>query len=483
MILILLLIIPLMGGGLLALCGHKKGAAELSIIISGLTFIISLVLAWQIIQNGTLEMGHEWFEVDALNIFLVLLTTFIGLNTTIFSRSYMHIEQLHHHVTSNRLRLFHSMYHVFIFTLLLALVTNNFGILWVALEAATLSTVLLISLYRTPAALEAAWKYFILCGVGITQALFGTVLLYFAAEKVLGAGGTALLWTHLNTVKHLLQPDILRIAFVFLLIGYGTKAGLVPLHNWLPDAHAEGPTPLSAVLSGLLLNVAVYAIIRSKILVDGALNTHLAGHLMMGFGIVSVLVAAFFLLRQKELKRLFAYSSIEHIGLITFALGMGGPIANFAAFLHMTAHALTKSAIFYTVGHAFQKTGTQLMTHIRGLLQLSPALGWGLLFGSLAILGMPPFGLFASEFLILMSAVHQALWAIPLLLFALGVAFTAIWNHVQPMLWGEVGDSFMSQQPKMIVVFVHLGIVLILGLFIPSILVIWYQHAAQLLSY
>jgi hypothetical protein len=182
----------------------------------------------------------------------------------------MRNEHEHGKLSAPRLRLYKSMFQLFMFTMLAALSTNNLGILWVAMEAATLTTVLLVSLYRTPASLEAAWKYFILCGVGIAQALFGTILLYFAAERVLGETGNALLWTYLDDVKGQLEPTIMALAFVFLLVGYGTKVGLVPLHNWLPDAHAEGPTPVSAVLSGLLLNVALYAILRCKVLVDGA---------------------------------------------------------------------------------------------------------------------------------------------------------------------------------------------------------------------
>ena len=210
---------------------------------------------------------------------------------------------------------------------------------------------LLVTLYRTPGSLEAGWKYFILCGVGIAQALFGTILLYFAAEKVLGSQGvTALLWTHLDAVKSQLEPAVLALAFVFLLVGYGTKVGLAPLHNWLPDAHAEGPTPISAVLSGLLLNVALYAVVRCKVLVEGSLHSSLPSRMLMGFGLLSVVLAALFLWRQRDIKRLFAYSSIEHMGIATFAFGMGGPIANFAALLHMTVHSLTKSAIFFTVG-------------------------------------------------------------------------------------------------------------------------------------
>jgi hydrogenase-4 component F len=374
------------------------------------------------------------------------------------------------------------MYQMFTFTMLLALLTNNVGILWVAMEAATLTTVLLVSLYRTPASLEAAWKYFILCGVGIAQALFGTILLYFAAEKVLGAGGNALLWTHLYEVKSDLEPTVLGLAFVFLLVGYGTKVGLAPLHNWLPDAHAEGPTPISAVLSGLLLNVALYAVVRAKVLVEGALGTNFGGNLMMGFGLLSVVIAAFMLSRQKDIKRLFAYSSIEHMGLMTFAFGMGGPLATFAGLLHMTVHSLTKSAIFFAVGHAAQKSGTQIMQDIRGLIESNPTIGWGLLLGSFAILGMPPFGVFASEFMLLTAAMHQQPWATPLLLISLGVAFASIFGKVQPMVFGRSALPRLPHRPTLIPVFVHLALVLLLGLYIPPFLAEWYRQAVQLIG-
>ncbi len=375
------------------------------------------------------------------------------------------------------------MYQLFMFTMLLALLTNNMGILWVAMEAATLSTVLLVSLYRTSASLEAAWKYFILCGVGIAQALFGTILLYFAAERVLGhAGMSALLWTQLDAVKGELEPTVLAIAFAFLLVGYGTKVGLAPLHNWLPDAHAEGPTPVSAVLSGLLLNVALYAVIRCKVLVEGSIRSELPGQMLMFFGLVSVLVAAFMLWRQKDIKRLFGYSSIEHMGIITFAFGMGGPVANFAALLHMTVHSLTKSAIFFTVGHAVQKAGTQQMDDIRGLLTLSPALGWGLMLGSLAILGMPPFGVFASEFLILTTAMREQPWATPLLLLALGVAFAAVFGRAQAMVFGPPSVAKLPEPPSLLPVFVHLALVLMLGLWIPPFLAGWYRLAAGMIG-
>ncbi len=474
--------LPLAGGIFLALWGNRDSAPEINALLSFLTFVASAVLTEKIIENGPVMVGEGWFFIDSFNVFLVSLTAFVAFTTALFSRPYMRIEKAHGRLNDRRLRLYHSSYQIFISMMLLALTTNNMGILWVSMEAATLATVLLVSIYRTPAALEAAWKYFILCGVGIALALFGTILLYFASEKVLGEGGAALLWTHLNGVKGQLEPTVLQLAFVFLLVGYGTKVGLAPLHNWLPDAHAEGPTPISAVLSGLLLNVALYAVMRSKVLVDGALNTEIAGNLMMGFGLLSVVVAAFLLKRQTDIKRMFAYSSIEHMGLITFAFGMGGAVATFAGLLHMTMHSLTKSAIFFAVGHATQSAGTQRMESIRGLIKTNPTIGWGLMLGTVAILGIPPFGVFASEFLIITTAMHEHPWATPFLLVALGVAFASIFGKVQPMVFGETQLPRLPHQPALTPVFVHLVLVLMLGLFIPPYLATWYRQAAQLLG-
>ena len=473
---------PLLGGLLLALFGHKRWAPELNALMSLITLVAAAALTRRVITDGPMTALEEQFFVDPFNVFLVALTAFVGFTTALFSRPYMRIEEHHGRLNAARLRLYHSMYQLFSFTMVLCLLSNNIGILWVAVEGATLATVLLVSLYRTPASLEAAWKYFILCSVGIAQALFGIILLYFAAEKVIGPGGTSLLWTHLYAVRDQLEPTVLSLAFVFLLVGFGTKVGLVPLHNWLPDAHAEGPTPVSAVLSGLLLNVALYAVVRCKVLVDGALGRNFSGGLMMGFGLLSVVVAAFFLSRQKDIKRMFAYSSIEHMGIVTFAFGMGGPVAAFAGLLHMTVHSLTKSAIFFTVGHATQKTGTQNMADIRGLIEQSPAIGWGLALGTLAILGMPPFGVFTSEFLVLTTAMHEHPWATPFLLVALGVAFAAIFGKVQPMVFGETNLRRLPHAPALVPVFVHLAIVLMLGLYIPPYLVEWYRQAAAFIG-
>jgi hydrogenase-4 component F len=479
----LLIGLPVAGALSLAFLGARRDAPEINVAFSLGTFLAACGLTVRVIGEGSLTLAREQFFIDPFNAFLVALTAFVGWTTSLFSRPYMRIEREHGRVSPGQLRLFHGMYQLFIATMLIALTTNNLGLLWVAMEAATLSTVLLVTLYRTPASLEAGWKYFILCGVGIAQALFGTILLYFAAEKVLGSEGvSALLWTHLNGVKGQLEPAVLSLAFVFLLVGYGTKVGLAPLHNWLPDAHAEGPTPISAVLSGLLLNVAIYAVVRCKVLVEGALHSALPSNMLMGFGLLSVVVGSFLLWRQRDIKRLFAYSSIEHMGIVTFAFGMGGPVANFAALLHMTVHSLTKSAIFFAVGHAVQKAGTQVMEDIRGLMTISPAIGWGLMIGTLAILGIPPFGVFASEFLILTTAMQQQPWATPILLMSLGVAFAAIFSRLQPMVFGETTVRRLPYQPAMLPVFAHLLLVLMLGLFIPPYLADWYRAAALLIG-
>jgi len=480
--LLVLLVVPLVAALVLAFIGDRKLAPEINIAGSAATFIAGAGLALQVYEQGPMLAGGKFFFVDAFNVYLSALTSFVSMTTAIFSRRYMRREREHGRVGHMRMRFYHAMFQLFIFAMLLCLLTNNIGILWIAMELATLSTVLLVSLYRTPTAIEAAWKYFILCGVGISQALFGTVLLYFAAEKVLGEGGEALLWTNLSQVSGSLEPTVLSLAFVFLMVGYGTKVGLVPLHNWLPDAHSEGPTPISAVLSGLLLNIALYALVRCKVLVDGATGTHHAGNIMMGFGLMSILVAAFSLLRQKDIKRMFSYSSIEHMGIATFAFGLGGPVATFGALLHMLVHSLAKSSIFFTVGHAAQMHWTQEMERIKGLFKGNPLVGWGLMLGVMAIVGMPPFGIFTSEFLILTATMKDAPFLTPFLLLGLAVAFAAIFRKVQPMVSGNAPSYQKPVKAAHVPVIMHIVLVLVIGLYMPGFLNKWFHTAVELLK-
>jgi hydrogenase-4 component F len=239
---------------------------------------------------------------------------------------------------------------------------------------------------------------------------------------------------------------------------------------------------MSAVLSGLLLNVALYALVRVKMLVDGSLHSTLAGNLMMGFGLVSFLVAGLFLHRQHDVKRMFSYSSVEHMGLMTFAFGVGGALATFGALLHMTVHSLTKSAIFVTVGHAAQLAGTQRIEHIRGLIKTQPAIGWGLVIGTVAIAGFPPFGVFMSEFLVLTATMKAWPWLTLPLLVGLGVAFAGLFRHVHPMVYGEPPAGQRPVHANMLPVYLHLALVLWLGLAIPAFLSKWFEQATLLIS-
>lgn len=477
----LLLALPLCGIVYFALLGHKENVGQENIRFNGVSLCFSLWLAVNVFNSGSILSSEEYFIIDSFNVYLIVLTAFVGFTTSIFSAPYMAHEKELGKLTAKRLKMYYSMYQGFMFAMYLVLTTNNMGVMWVAMEAATLATVLLVSLYRTPESIEAAWKYFILCGVGIAQALFGTILLYYAAIQISDAEN-ALMWSVLNENADLLNADILEIAFVFMLIGYGTKIGLVPLHNWLPDAHSEGPTPMSAVLSGLLLNDALYALVRNKMLVDGATDSHIAGYLMMGFGLLSFLVAAFFLHRQKDIKRLFSYSSIEHMGLMTFAFGIGTPFATFAALLHMTVHSLTKSAIFVTVGHAAQIAGTQSIEKIRGLIKTQPSVGWGLLIGTLAIAGFPPFGVFTSEFLILLATMQSYPWLTPFLLLGIGIACAGLFRNIQPMVYGKRPEGQQAVRANLWPVIVHLVLVLWLGLSIPGFLSDWFTRATILIS-
>jgi hydrogenase-4 component F len=477
----LVLLIPCAGIVFFALAGHKADTGKINVRFNVICFFAAIWLAVNVLNQGAILSADKAFLIDPFNVYLIVLTAFIGLTTAIFSSPYMAHEKELGKLTDNRLRLYYSMYQGFMLAMYLVLTTNNMGVMWVAMEGATLATVMLVSLYRTPESVEAAWKYFILCGVGIAQALFGTILLYYAAVQI-GDAENSLLWSVLYENAARLNPEILEIAFVFMLIGYGTKIGLVPLHNWLPDAHSEGPTPMSAVLSGLLLNDALYAVVRNKMLVDGASESNMAGYLMMGFGMLSFLVAAFFLHRQKDIKRLFSYSSIEHMGIMTFSFGIGGASATFAALLHMTVHSLTKSAIFVTVGHAAQVAGTQSMEKIRGLIKTQPSIGWGLLIGTISIAGFPPFGVFTSEFLVLLATMHSYPRLTPLLLLGIGIAFAGLFRHIQPIVYGERPEGQLPIKANLWPVIIHLGLVLWLGLAIPGFLANWFSQATSLIS-
>jgi hydrogenase-4 component F len=480
-----ILAIPLAAAGLRAVLPNWRVASWVNVAVSTATFAASASLF-----HHRPEATRLLF-IDDFNIYLVALTAFVGMTTAVFSAAYIARETEAERLSDVHLRFYHSMYQAFLFTMLLALTANNTGVMWVAVEAATLTTVLMVSLYRSREAIEAAWKYFILCSVGIGLALFGTTLVFLAAQPVMGDGADAMAWTLLIKRAGAFQPDLLNLGFVFVLVGYGTKVGLAPLHAWLPDAHAEGPTPISAVLSGLLLNVALYALLRFKMLIAANPDTLEPGPLMIMMGFSSLFVAAFMLYKRGDIKRLFAYSSIEHMGVITFAFGMGGAVANFAGLMHMTMHSLTKSAVFFAVGIITQNAGTKRINEISGLTETTPVLGWAFVIAVLAIAGLPPMGVFMSEFLVVSSTfARQPLLAVPLII-GLLLAFAALLMRLQGMAFGAPPAhphhahgraTGLSTALAYTPMWAHLLLVLIAGLYLPPVLTAWFQTVAGMLG-
>jgi hydrogenase-4 component F len=391
---------------------------------------VSLLMALILLGHDHGEQG--WTRTDALNLPFVAVSALVGLTTAIFSAATIEAERF----DDIRSRAYHAAFQVFMGAQFLALVSDNMGVMWVAIEIATLASVLMVGAHGTAAAVEAAWKFFILCGVGIALALFGTILLYLAAQPVVGTGDPGLSWAALRAVAERCDPGVLSLAFVFLLVGYGTKAGLVPLHSWLPDAEAEGPLPICAVLSGLLLNAALLAIMRAESIVGAHPAALTPGPFLIGFGILSLLLAAFSLWRRRDARRLFAWSSIEHLGLAALAFGIGGAVANLAGILHLLGHSLVKSGVFFAVGAAAQVKGSQKVADIGGLAASHPALGWGLAFGIAALAGMPPFALFVSEVRLVTEVAARTPWLIPPVGLGLLVAAAALVKALGAMCLG-----------------------------------------------
>lgn len=321
--------------------------------------------------------------------------------------------------------------------MLLASSANNLGILWVAIEGTTLATAFLINFYNRQSTIEAAWKYVIVCSTGISLALFGTILFYYSSVNFIGEATNALNWTKLLEIAPHLNSGILRIAFIFIIVGYGTKVGLAPMHTWLPDAHSKAPTPVSALLSGILLSVAMYGVIRFKILVDANMGPAFTSNLLIIFGLFSLIIAAAFILVQKNYKRLLAYSSVEHMGIIALGFGFGGPLGVFGALFHILNHALVKSMMFFNAGNILEKFHSANIADARGVMKLMPITGPLTMIGALAITGTPPFNIFLSEFMILSSGIKNNLFASIIFILLLILIFSGFIYNINKVLFSE----------------------------------------------
>jgi hydrogenase-4 component F len=394
------------------------------------------ILVWQVHTHGELRQGR-YLRADGLSVFFLMGIAIVSGLVLVYSSGYFR------HMGEGRFsspRWFYALVFLFLFTMISVCLSANLGLLWIMMEGTTLASALLVGFYNTKGAVEAGWKYLIVCTVGIAFALFGTIVLYLAAVKAGMTPASALDWVSLmNGAPRIgLDPHLVKLAFVFVIVGYGTKIGFVPMHSWLPDAHAEAPTPISALLSAVLLNCAMYALMRYDVIVSRAVGPAFPHVLLLVFGVLSMVVAGLLILVQRNLKRLMAYSSIEHMGIIAIGLGLAGPLGLFGALLHTFNHSVAKSLLFFSAGNVRHNVGTLRIDEIRGMSRSMPQTTAALLVGGLAIVGLPPFSLFISEFAILSEAFAQARYFVVILFLAmLSVVFGGFAFHFSRMLCGE----------------------------------------------
>lgn len=442
---------------------NLSGAAVLTIIF------ISLI---KTDLSGTIYFMNGTLFMDMLSAYIMAIVIFISLFVSIYSVDYMGYELDEGLINIKELRYYYSLLHLFTFTMLLATVSNNLAVFWIAIEATTLVSALLVGFYKNRQSVEAAWKYIILCTVSITFALLGIFITYYATVSVLGESGT-MNWTELKEIAYKLNPSTMKLAFIFVLIGYGAKAGLAPIHNWLPDAHSQAPTPISALLSGVLLKCALLGIIRFTIILNGSAGAFYSGQLLLIFGILSMGIATAFILLQNNYKRLLAYHSIEHIGIISTGLGIGGFLGTYGALLHMLNHAIVKVLLFFTTGNARLKYHSTKIEKVKGAMLSMPIAGTVMLLAALAIAGAPPFNIFLSEFTILKAAVMTGNWSsfVLFLIFAT-IIFGGVLHHFGSMAFGKPDIEYDRKEKKMSsgIIIVMAIIMLILGLYIPSFL-------------
>jgi len=442
MLALVLLLVPAVIGCAAATVPWRRWVGWLCTASLGFVLVTGIVLAALVVHRPALSAFSGVLRVDALSAFMVIVIGAIGLLAVCQSVRY-----LDHEISSGRSSARHAtLYAVlvqgFITAMLLAVVAGNVGVMWVAVEATTIITTFLVGHRRTRGALEASWKYVIICSVGIALAFLGTVLVYLAALHAGHGAHVSLQWTSLMSVSHHLDPGVMRLALALLVLGYGTKVGLAPMHSWLPDAHGQAPAPVSALMSGVLLTVAFYVLLRFKVIADGALGVGFSRMLFVTAGLLSLAVAASLLLSQRDYKRMLAYHSVEHMGLISLGAAAGTPLAIAAVLLHVLGHGLAKAVLFLASGEILLVEGTTEIDQVKALLARRPALGGVFAFGLVALLGLPPFSLFISELNMLRAEVHVGLgWVAAVSLVLMAVIFGSVISHGRHMLFGARPDG------------------------------------------
>lgn len=449
-----------------------------------LVLALSLFVVRGVLAQGAVVALNDWLHVDALAALFLLIIGVVGFLVGLYSLGYIRHDLQAGELKESQISLYYGLFELFLFTMLLVVTANNIIMMWVAVEATTLGSAFLVGIYGHRSSLEAAWKYVMICTVGVAFGLYGTILVYSDAVNFLQQPGAAILWTEIVKNAGALDPTLLKMAFVFVLIGFGTKAGIFPMHAWLPDAHSEAPSPVSALLSGVLLNCALFVILRFSIILDYGIGPELPRLIFLVFGALSVIASALFMFAQRDIKRLLAYSSVENIGLIVLGFGVGGSLGVLAALLQAVNHSIVKSLMFCTTGNILMKYHTRDLGKIKGMLQVVPLTSLMLILGALALVGVPPLNIFISKFTIVSAGFAAGhLWLMVAILLALAVIFTAFLRVLSSSVFGESPEGMEKGEVKVwgFVPLLVLGLlILLLGLYLPPQMEILLDEATNI---
>jgi hydrogenase-4 component F len=496
MILIALLLVPLAAALLSYLARRRPSMEKINLAGFAATFVLALVLGAQVLAGGAVSLWNGFLYADHLSALVILLTASVALVCAVYAVGYLREDEFNGALAEeeeeggaaiSKLRKYYTLTPLFVCSMLLVTLANNLGVMWVAVEATTLASVFLVTFYGKATSIEAAWKYAIIGGVGLSMALFGTILIYYSGHRLAGSDTLAgLNWSFLAARAAQLDRTTVRLAFILALLGYGTKAGLAPMHTWKPDAYGEAPVPAAAILSTAMLNCALYCLVRFYILASRCLGPDFPGGLLLLFGMLSMGIAVPFVLVQKNFRRLLAYHTIDHAGIMATALGVGGSLGALALMLHMTFHTVAKSLLFLCAGNVSQHYGTDLFQKIRsGVIRAMPLTGTVFLLAILAIIGMPPFSLFQSEFLIVWTALaggHYLASAL-FVLFGTGI-FAGALLHVGGLVLGPAGEEHRSEwHPWQDTSLIVLAVVLVvIGFWLPAPLLELIRGAARVVA-
>jgi len=462
-------LVPTVAALLMLTVRDRRVLSALDIGGSTVLVVLAFTLAGAVAADGPRALGV--FRIDELGLVFLLLLAVLTFAVSIYTVGWARQAVAVGNMKAESLRFYFALVHAFVATMVVTVLADNLGVLWIAMEGTTITSAVLVGFHGHHHGLEAAWKYIIVTTIGISFGLFGTVLVYSAAADAMGDAGT-MSWSAIMQVAPALDPGIVRIGFLFVMVGYGTKAGLAPMHLWLPDAHSQAPTPVSALLSGILIKCALLGIMRFQTIAAAACGPEFATKVLLVFGITSVVVATPFILAQRDVKRLLGYHSVEHVGIIALGLGFGGSVGTYGALLHVVNHGVTKALAFFAAGAAISRFDTRDMRAIRGLLAVAPITATLLMLAALSLAGVPPFSIFVSELLVLRAGIGGGHWvALALFLTMVVIIFAGLLHHAGAMVFGEP-TAAARREPEawspLAAMLLLAVIMLVLGLTIPG---------------